>query len=379
MTASAQPLTFRSRWQALAKRPLRDPMQRRLYPLLFYTLLALAGIDLLGLLVTLLLPPHRWSDTATLYCLIIGLALAGIALAVNDRFQVAVALTAIGLLVIQTLGLAQVGMVGGATLLASMLTSVVLAGLMLHWRMTIAILLGNFAAVGLIAVLADTHTGLTFSAATLRLAVTFNAFVYICLAVFIAIIVCVFRLALEKELGVTLAREAEITIARDSLQSQVEAQTAELRAALAERTTRTEQLTQTLDALERSQATVQQLNMPLIPVAVGVMLVPLVGAINAEYSHAATDRILTAVERNRVRTLILDLSSLITLDEHDVEALLQVAHASRLMGAEVVLVGIGPEVAQHMVTLRSVEMTTYASLEQAIARILARPMAVTWR
>lgn len=373
---TTQPAAWRSRWNALAYRPMPDRLQNRLYPLLFYTLVALAGIDLLGLIVTFALHPSAgWTTTQTLYAMIVTLSAAAWFLAIRGMFRAAVILTAVGLLAIQAFGLFAVGLVAGAILLPSMMTAIVFAGLMLSWRPAVVVSVGAVTVVGLIAAFGNRAIPAAILANT-DAATESNAFVFGCLVAFVMIIVMVFRRALEKELRETVARETEVRAARDSLQHEVEARTADLSTALAESTSRAEQLAQTLAALERSEALVQQMNIPLIPVSAGVLLAPMIGALGRERMETASVRILETLNATRNRTLILDLTSVSVLDGDDTQAIMRIARSAQLMGVEVVLVGIGPEVAQHIVALQlPLELATYATLEQAIVRIMERRVA----
>ena len=77
---------------------------------------------------------------------------------------------------------------------------------------------------------------------------------------------------------------------------------------------------------------------------------------------------MTGIAAQRAHTVILDITGVRTIDARVAAALLRAAGAVRLLGAEAVLTGIGPEVAQTLVGL-GVELrgvTTLASLRAGI-------------
>ncbi|MBC8160732.1 MAG: STAS domain-containing protein [Roseiflexaceae bacterium] len=369
---ASQSLTpgWRSRWYNLTHRPIADRLEQRLYPLLFYTAVALGVIDLIGLVGTLLLQALVWGIGQTLFSMIIALSLVALVLAHNGRFRAAAVTIVLGLLSIQMLGLLSGGLTQSSIMLPAMMTSFVFAGLMLRWRLATLISISAIVTVVVIALfvpplLVPVAVGVT------RMAEIGNAFVFACVSAFVLTIVVAFRRALEGELNETLAREHDVRDARDTLQQQVEARTSELRAALAESTDRATQITATLAALEQSEATVQLLHVPLIPVMDGVLLAPLIGVIGQKRAAATAHRILDTLSATHSHTLILDLTSVTVLGVDETDTIMHVASAARLMGSRVVLVGVGPEVAQHMasVDLR-LGLSTYATLAQATKRIL---------
>ncbi len=72
--------------------------------------------------------------------------------------------------------------------------------------------------------------------------------------------------------------------------------------------------------------------------------------------------------------VLLDITGVPVVDSHVAQGLLNIVHAARLLGAEVALVGVRPEVAQTIVALgldlRG--MPTHQSLQDGIAYTLRR-------
>ncbi len=143
----------------------------------------------------------------------------------------------------------------------------------------------------------------------------------------------------------------ELETLRDSLESQVVQRTAELEAALGQVQAQAQHQAQLLEEIERQQATIRDLGVPVLPVSVSAAVVPLIGALDSERLTMLRDRALRAVEQLRVHTLLLDLTGVEILDERIAAGVIELAAAVRLLGARVVLIGIRPEVAESIVAL----------------------------
>ncbi|MCG8348309.1 MAG: STAS domain-containing protein [Chloroflexales bacterium] len=96
---------------------------------------------------------------------------------------------------------------------------------------------------------------------------------------------------------------------------------------------------------------VQTLELPVIPIGKGVLATPIVGNLDSRRIAAIQDLLLQSVARERSHTVILDVTGIMTLDSAVAQALLQTAQAIRLLGAQTMLSGIRPGVAQALVEL----------------------------
>jgi anti-anti-sigma regulatory factor len=94
---------------------------------------------------------------------------------------------------------------------------------------------------------------------------------------------------------------------------------------------------------------IEELSTPVIKVAEGVMLVPVVGSLSRERADLTTAALLRAVSERRTRVVILDVTGARSMGADVVQHLTRTAAAVRLMGAECVLIGIGAGVAQTLV------------------------------
>ena len=162
--------------------------------------------------------------------------------------------------------------------------------------------------------------------------------------------------------------------ANSDLESRVARRTADLQQALTDLQQRETELHRTLDELRSSQETIRELSAPILPVAPGVLVAPLVGAIDGERAAVLMSGLLGAAERDGARYLILDVTGIPLIDTQVARVLLQATQAVRLLGAQVILTGIRPEVAQTLVGL-GVDLggiVTRASLQSGIAEARSR-------
>jgi anti-anti-sigma regulatory factor len=107
----------------------------------------------------------------------------------------------------------------------------------------------------------------------------------------------------------------------------------------------------------------------LIPVADDVLIMPVVGNIDEERAQTMLETLLSSVGNSHATIVIIDITGVHSVDTHVADGLLQMARAVRLLGARVILTGIGPHIAQAFVELgiRLDDLSTFGTLQAAIA------------
>jgi PAS domain S-box-containing protein len=116
-------------------------------------------------------------------------------------------------------------------------------------------------------------------------------------------------------------------------------------------------------------AALAELSTPLIPISDEVLAMPLIGAIDTQRAQQVLDALLSGIERSRARIAILDITGVPVVDTQVAKTLLIAARGVRLLGAEIVLTGIRPEVAQTLVGL-GIDLggiVTHSTLQRGIA------------
>jgi rsbT co-antagonist protein RsbR len=102
----------------------------------------------------------------------------------------------------------------------------------------------------------------------------------------------------------------------------------------------------------RGQAeTLLALATPLIPVAEGVLVMPLIGAIDAARAQQILSALLEGIAAHRARVAIVDLTGIHAIDSQVADVLLRAARAVSMLGARVMLTGMRAGMAQALVRL----------------------------
>lgn len=110
-----------------------------------------------------------------------------------------------------------------------------------------------------------------------------------------------------------------------------------------------ERLQQEIIGMQRSL--LAELSTPLIPIKDGIVVMPLIGAMNKDRAAQMLETLLKGVTSSGARVAILDITGVRTVDTHVANILLLAARAVQLLGAEIVITGIRGNVAQTLVKL----------------------------
>lgn len=97
--------------------------------------------------------------------------------------------------------------------------------------------------------------------------------------------------------------------------------------------------------------TILDIGCPLIPILPGVLLVPLVGAIDSDRAQQILSTVLGGIESQRSHSVVIDLTGVPIVDTQVAGSLINTAQAATMLGARVMVVGIRPEIAQSIVSL----------------------------
>ncbi|EYF06093.1 PAS domain-containing protein [Chondromyces apiculatus] len=120
---------------------------------------------------------------------------------------------------------------------------------------------------------------------------------------------------------------------------------------------------------------IRELSSPLIPLAQGLVLMPLLGTIDTGRANQIMETLLAGIAAQRARIAILDVTGVKNVDSAVANALVRTAQAANLLGTEVVLTGIGPDVARILVEIGADLGTvqTRGTLQSAVAYALGTP------
>jgi rsbT co-antagonist protein RsbR len=123
------------------------------------------------------------------------------------------------------------------------------------------------------------------------------------------------------------------------------------------------------ETIRAQQAALAEMSTPLIPITDEVMVMPLVGSIDSHRAQQVIETLLHGIAQSKARIAILDITGVPVVDTQVANALIRAAQAVKLLGAQVVLTGIRPEVAQTLVGLGTEfsGIITRSSLQSGIA------------
>lgn len=115
-----------------------------------------------------------------------------------------------------------------------------------------------------------------------------------------------------------------------------------------------------------------ELSTPVMRIGAGALMMPLVGSIDSLRAGRAVEALLRSVAEQQAVLVLLDITGVPVVDTQVANVLVQTARAVRLLGANLVLTGIRPDVAQTMVALGVDlgDMITRADLAEGIAYAL---------
>lgn len=131
----------------------------------------------------------------------------------------------------------------------------------------------------------------------------------------------------------------------------------------AERTALQEQV------IEAQRAALRELSAPLLPFSNHAMILPLIGSVDTQRAQQIMETLLEGVAQHQADIVIVDITGVQVVDTQVANALIQTAQAVQLLGARVVLTGIGPAMAQTLIHLGAdlSNIVTLGTLQSGIA------------
>jgi rsbT co-antagonist protein RsbR len=370
---------------------LKDPVEQRQGRVFQYFLigwLALAAVSI-PILTLSGGPPVNLTPVLQLSFTLLGFASSllwitpAIALLVLRRgfFGRSVAVAAFGLLISQAMALLLLGITG--TVLLVFIIPISFAGLLAGRRLLLTVSGISAALVIVVAILESLDPPLAgfftraISSASGAAAPSSSPDRAILLGFFFAVIALLtllldqFGNTLRDALLTSLEREAELSAIRSSLETNVAERTSALQTALSDVEARAEEQARLLEEIEQQRAMIKDLSVPVIPINARTLVMPLVGALDSDRLRQLQEQSLQALARTSARNLVLDITGVPVVDSQVAQGLLMTVRSARLLGAEVTLVGIRPEVAQTIVGIGIdlQDLRTYSDLQSALMQV----------
>jgi rsbT co-antagonist protein RsbR len=128
------------------------------------------------------------------------------------------------------------------------------------------------------------------------------------------------------------------------------------------------------DIIERQREELLELSTPVVKLWEGVLAVPMIGTLDSSRTQMVMESLLQRIVDTGSELAIIDITGVPTVDTLVAQHLLKTVTAIRLMGADCIISGIRPQIAQTIVQL-GIDLqgiTTKASLADALALALKK-------
>jgi rsbT co-antagonist protein RsbR len=127
------------------------------------------------------------------------------------------------------------------------------------------------------------------------------------------------------------------------------------------------------EVIIRQQREITELSTPVVKLWEGVLALPLIGTLDSERTQVVMENLLQTIVTQGAEMAIIDITGVPTVDTLTAQHLLKTVAAARLMGADCIISGIRPQIAQTMVHLGvELNVISKATLADAFALALRR-------
>ena len=135
------------------------------------------------------------------------------------------------------------------------------------------------------------------------------------------------------------------------------------------------------EVIMRQQEELMELSTPVVKLWDGILALPIIGTLDSARTQVVMESLLQKIVETGSEVAIIDITGVPTVDTLTAQHLLKTVTAARLMGADCILSGIRPQIAQTIVYLGVdlADMVTKASLADAFALALKRTGATLTR
>ncbi|APR84762.1 RsbR, positive regulator of sigma-B [Minicystis rosea] len=158
------------------------------------------------------------------------------------------------------------------------------------------------------------------------------------------------------------ATSADLAVAMQKLQMEI-----------AERTRTELDLREKLGLIKEQELTLRTLSAPILQVWNGVLAVPVVGALDEQTAIVLRERLLRRISTGDTQHVIIDLTSVDSVDINTADRLVRIVRAVELLGADVIVTGIRAAVSDTVVALGMdlSSITTVRNLQEGLRVCMA--------
>jgi len=128
------------------------------------------------------------------------------------------------------------------------------------------------------------------------------------------------------------------------------------------------------DTIKRQQEELLELSTPVVKLWDGILALPIIGTLDSARTQVVMESLLQAIVQTNSKVAIIDITGVPTVDTVVAQHLLKTVTAARLMGADCIISGVRPQIAQTIVHLGITlhDITTKATLAAAFKLALDR-------
>jgi rsbT co-antagonist protein RsbR len=125
------------------------------------------------------------------------------------------------------------------------------------------------------------------------------------------------------------------------------------------------------EVIIRQQKEIAELSTPVVKLWDGILALPLIGTLDSERTQVVMENLLQSIVEHGADYAIIDITGVPTVDTLVAQHLLKTVAAARLMGADCIISGIRPQIAQTMVHLGvELNVVSKANLADALGTAL---------
>jgi rsbT co-antagonist protein RsbR len=128
------------------------------------------------------------------------------------------------------------------------------------------------------------------------------------------------------------------------------------------------------EVIRRQQEEMLELSTPVVKLWDGILALPVIGTLDSARTQVVMEALLENIVKTNSKVAIIDITGVPTVDTVVAQHLLKTVTAARLMGADCIISGVRPQIAQTIVHLgiNLLDVTTKATLSDAFAVALQR-------
>ena len=128
------------------------------------------------------------------------------------------------------------------------------------------------------------------------------------------------------------------------------------------------------ETIRRQQEEMLELSTPVVKLWEGILALPLIGTLDSARTQVVMESLLESIVQTNSQVAIIDITGVPTVDTVVAQHLLKTVTAARLMGADCIISGVRPQIAQTIVHLgiNLLDVATKATLSDAFALAIKR-------